>query len=68
MLFTGDTLFANGAVGRTDFEYASFPQLTHSIKKLLTYPAKTRIFAGHGSESSIGKESIFHLDETEKNV
>lgn len=47
MIFCGDTLFAQG-IGRTDFKYASAPQLQNSISQILEFPPKTRIYPGHG--------------------
>ena len=56
VVFTGDTLFA-GAVGRTDFPGGNYQQLIHSIKnKLLTLPAHTRVFPGHGPDTFIEQE------------
>lgn len=59
-LFTGDTLFVEG-VGRTDFPGGSTNQLLASIKKkLLTLPAETVVWPGHGyggSCSTIGQEA-----------
>ncbi|ACV63099.1 beta-lactamase domain protein [Desulfofarcimen acetoxidans DSM 771] len=55
-LITGDTLFA-GSVGRSDFPGGSHSQLIASIKnKLLNFPDNTRVFSGHGPETSIGTE------------
>lgn len=58
--FTGDTLFAGG-VGRTDFPGGSMQELSRSIRtKLLTLPAETIVWPGHGyggSQSTIGKEA-----------
>lgn len=55
-LFSGDTLFA-GSIGRTDFPGGSFDQLLKGVKeKLLILPEDTRIFPGHGEETSIGEE------------
>lgn len=57
---TGDTLFVGG-VGRTDFPGGSMSELSHSIKsKLLTLPAETIVWPGHGyggSQSTIGEEA-----------
>jgi glyoxylase-like metal-dependent hydrolase (beta-lactamase superfamily II) len=55
-LFGGDVLF-NGSMGRTDFEGCSFEDLIKGIKeKLLTLPAETKVYPGHGPSTSIGKE------------
>ncbi len=55
-LFSGDTLFA-GSIGRTDFPGGSMNQLLDGVKKkLLILPEETRVFPGHGEETSIGEE------------
>ena len=55
-LFSGDTLFA-GSIGRTDFPGGSLDQLLNGVKKkLLILPEQTRVFPGHGEETSIGEE------------
>lgn len=58
-LFTGDTLFVNG-VGRTDFPGGDTGQLRKSINdRLLTLPADTVIWPGHGyggSSSTVADE------------
>jgi hydroxyacylglutathione hydrolase len=53
ILFSGDTIFAEGAVGRTDFPYCSKAELKKSIKKLLKLPEETKVFPGHGEETTI---------------
>ncbi|MCL6634310.1 MAG: MBL fold metallo-hydrolase [Peptococcaceae bacterium] len=60
ILLTGDTLFA-GSVGRSDFPGGSHSQLIASIKnKLLKFPPDTRVFPGHGPESTIGEEKRYN--------
>ncbi|HEY8875637.1 MAG TPA: MBL fold metallo-hydrolase [Desulfosporosinus sp.] len=55
-LFSGDTLFA-GSIGRTDFPGGSLEQLLQGVKdKLMILPDDTRVFPGHGEETSIGEE------------
>lgn len=55
-LISGDTLFA-GSIGRTDFPGGSMDQLLSGVKnKLLLLPENTRVFPGHGEETSIGEE------------
>jgi len=55
-LFSGDTLFA-GSIGRTDFPGGSLKQLITGVKdKLMILPQDTRVFPGHGEETSIGEE------------
>ncbi len=54
--FTGDTLF-RGSCGRTDLPGGSARALSASLKKLAeTLPAETRIVAGHGLDSTMGRE------------
>ncbi len=56
VLFSGDTLF-NMGVGRTDFPGCSEEQLFDSIKKkLYVLPDSTRVYPGHGPETTIGDE------------
>lgn len=54
-LFTGDTLFA-GSIGRTDFPGGSPSQMMSSLKRLICLPDTTKIYPGHGGESTIGNE------------
>jgi len=54
-LLTGDTLFA-GNVGRTDLPGGSARDLTASLKKLVQLPPATRIYPGHGPESTLAEE------------
>lgn len=55
-IFTGDTLFSM-SVGRTDLPGGDFTTLQNSIReKILILPDDTRIFPGHGPESTVGKE------------
>lgn len=60
VLITGDTLFA-GSVGRSDFPGGSHNQLIASIKnKLLKFPPDTKVYPGHGPESTIGDEKRYN--------
>jgi glyoxylase-like metal-dependent hydrolase (beta-lactamase superfamily II) len=61
LMFTGDTIFANGSIGRTDFSYSSSKDLAKSIKKIFTYPDETTIYPGHGKTSTIGTEKQIHM-------
>ncbi|MHA3725033.1 MBL fold metallo-hydrolase [Leucobacter sp. HY1910] len=62
VVFTGDTLF-HGGPGATGRSYSDFPTIIESIRdQLLTLPADTRVFTGHGDETSIGTEAP-NLDE-----
>ncbi len=55
-IFTGDTLFA-GSIGRTDLYGGSYKDIIASIKnKLIIYDDNVKIFPGHGTASTLGKE------------
>ncbi len=59
-LFSGDALFYN-SIGRTDFEDGDYETLINSIKtKLLTLSEDTRVFPGHGPETTIKNEKSFN--------
>ncbi|HAX72422.1 MAG TPA: MBL fold metallo-hydrolase [Firmicutes bacterium] len=61
VVFTGDTLF-NGAIGRTDFIYGDHAQLVKGIKtKLLTLPADTIVYPGHGDCSTVEYEANHNM-------
>lgn len=54
----GDALFA-GSIGRTDFPGSDFETLARAIRAhLYTLPERTRIYPGHGPESTIGRERL----------
>ena len=56
LLFGGDVLFASG-IGRCDFPGGSMQLLVQGIAdKLLPLPDDTRVFPGHGPETTIGEE------------
>lgn len=61
VLFTGDTIFAEGAVGRTDRSYGNRAALTKSLARLFALPEQTAIFPGHGAASTLGSERKFHV-------
>ena len=59
-LFVGDTIF-NSSIGRTDFPGGSHPQLINSIKnKILSLPDDLKLYPGHGSATTVGKEKKFN--------
>lgn len=54
--FVGDAIFA-GSIGRHDFPGCSFEQLEESIRtRIYTLPDSTRLYPGHGPETSVGTE------------
>ncbi|MDY0386432.1 MAG: MBL fold metallo-hydrolase [Methanolobus sp.] len=50
-LFSGDTVFPNGSIGRTDFEGGNRSQLSESINKLVQLDVET-LYPGHGEVTS----------------
>lgn len=61
-LFSGDTLFEGGP-GATGRSFSDFPTIVGSIReKVLTLPAATTVFTGHGQSTSVGQEAP-HLEE-----
>ncbi|MFH1395438.1 MAG: MBL fold metallo-hydrolase [Candidatus Omnitrophota bacterium] len=59
ILFSGDTLFCEG-VGRTDLSGGSQTDLMRSIQeKLFVLPDSTKVYPGHGPETTIGNEKKF---------
>jgi hydroxyacylglutathione hydrolase len=58
IVFGGDVLFLDG-VGRTDFPGGSGRLLISGIQsKLLTLPDETRVYPGHGPDTTIGRERV----------
>ncbi len=55
VVFTGDTLF-RGSVGRTDFYGGNMSKLKESFRRLMSLPEDTRVYSGHGDETTIGTE------------
>ena len=51
----GDTLF-EGSIGRTDFPTSDPDAMTRSLQLLMTLPDATRIYPGHGRETTILQE------------
>lgn len=60
ILFVGDTIFADGAVGRTDFSYSNKNDLTASIASILALPEDTKLLPGHGQSTTVHKEKVYH--------
>ena len=55
ILFTGDTLYRMG-VGRTNFPGANLRELTRSLQRLADLPDSTRVYPGHGRDTTIRNE------------
>ncbi len=58
-IFTGDTIFADGGVGRTDFKGGSMKILNESLERLSHLGDDVTILPGHGRPSTIGDELYF---------
>jgi len=59
VLFSGDTLFYH-SIGRTDLPFSREAEMTKSLKALFKLPKDTKVYPGHGPETSIGEEIEFH--------
>lgn len=60
LLIAGDILF-QGSVGRTDLPKGNHQQLITGIKeKLLILDPDTKVYCGHGPETTIGEEKSFN--------
>ena len=58
VVFSGDTLFA-GSVGRSDFPGGSGRALVLGIQKgLYVLPNETKVYPGHGDDTTIGSEKV----------
>jgi glyoxylase-like metal-dependent hydrolase (beta-lactamase superfamily II) len=56
VVFGGDVLFA-GSIGRTDFPGGDLDQLLSGIRaKLWPLPDETRVYPGHGPDTTVGEE------------
>ena len=60
-LFTGDLMFENGGIGRTDLPGGDEKALFESIKRVLSFPENYIVYPGHGKDFSIKEaKSWFH--------
>lgn len=58
VLFSGDTLFA-GSIGRTDSPWGDYDALMKGIfEQLMVLDGDTRVFPGHGPDTSIADERM----------
>ncbi len=55
ILFSGDTLF-EGSIGTLSLATAQPQRMWGSLEKLAVLPPDTRVFPGHGGDTTIGKE------------
>lgn len=62
-LFAGDTIFAAGAVGRTDFAYSDTEKLLKSLRLILSLPEDTKMYCGHGDDTSVAAEKPYHKSD-----
>jgi hydroxyacylglutathione hydrolase len=58
-LFSGDTVFADGGVGRSDLLGGDESVLKESIAKILRLPDAVEVFPGHGSRLTIASLRTF---------
>lgn len=61
ILLVGDTIFAKGGVGRTDFSYSDPKELQASLCRILNFPSATRLYPGHGETTTVSRELSFHV-------
>lgn len=55
---SGDVIFA-GSIGRTDLPGGDYRVLMESIRtRVLTLPPETRLYPGHGPETTVGHERV----------
>lgn len=54
-LVSGDTLF-KGSIGNISFPTSDAENMWQSLEKLAKLPKETRVFPGHGDETTIGAE------------
>lgn len=60
LVISGDALFA-GSVGRVDLPGGNMEVLMNSItERLVTLPDETRVYPGHGPETTIGNEKEYN--------
>ncbi|MDO9543121.1 MAG: MBL fold metallo-hydrolase [Kiritimatiellia bacterium] len=55
ILFSGDTLFQD-SVGRTDLPGSDADQLAQSLQIIAALPPQTKVYPGHGPETTIARE------------
>jgi glyoxylase-like metal-dependent hydrolase (beta-lactamase superfamily II) len=58
-LIAGDTLFA-GSIGRTDLPGGDYDEIKKSLKKLIALPDETKVYCGHGPDTTTGNEKLYN--------
>jgi len=51
--FTGDTVFAGGAIGDWRHEYSDKETLLKSVHRILSLPENTILYPGHGEQTTV---------------
>ena len=59
-LFSGDTIFKM-TYGRTDFPTGSLSALRESISKIMKLDGDIVVYPGHGGETEIKEERVYHV-------
>jgi glyoxylase-like metal-dependent hydrolase (beta-lactamase superfamily II) len=60
-LFSGDVIFAEGGVGRSDLMGGDESILAASVETVLRLPEATEIFPGHGGKTTVGAERTLRM-------
>ena len=60
VIIAGDTIF-QGSVGRTDFPGGSIEELKTSFRRIIELPEQTKIYSGHGPETTVGNERKYNF-------
>lgn len=55
IMFVGDFVFKE-SIGRTDLETGNNEKMKNSIERLKTYPIETKLYPGHGEETTLEYE------------
>ena len=55
VLFSGDVIF-NGSTGRWDLPGGDREQMERSLERVIKLPAATKVYPGHGPNTTIGDE------------
>jgi len=53
LCFTGDTVFAGGAIGDWRHSYSDKQALLSSVQKILSLPKETILYPGHGEQTTV---------------